>query len=90
MRALYRAAYLGEVDAVLGELAAAPDGESPGGFRPRPGNGYLSLGAVPSLGESLRFLASDTSVEPKKLQAVWMQFASGWSLDLVGATATGL
>lgn len=89
MRAMYRAAYLGEVDeTVLNELAAhSSDGDSPSRYRPRPGDGYISLDVVPSLYDSLRFLASDTSAEPKKLHSVWMQFASGWPLDfLTGMT----
>ena len=85
MRAMYRAAYLGEVDeTVLDEMATtSSDGDSPSRYRPRPGDGFISLDAVPSLYDSLRFLASDTSAEPKKLHSVWMQFAGGWPLDFL-------
>ena len=80
MQAVYRAAYLGEVDdTVLRDLGVPPmEGQESTKFRPRPGDGYLSLHAVPTLYESLRFLLSDTSAEPKMLQEVWMQFATGW------------
>ncbi|GJN71841.1 hypothetical protein PLICBS_005910 [Purpureocillium lilacinum] len=96
MRAMYRAAYLGEVDdtILLGDGltgssgAGAVDEDSPSsGYRPRPGDGYISLNVVPSLYDSLRFLASDTSAEPKRLQSVWMQFASGWPIDLLNGMA---
>lgn len=85
MRAMYRAAYLGEVDqTVLNDLAVpSSDTDGRSKFRPRPGDGYLSLDAIPTMYESLRFLASDTSAEPKMLQSVWMQFATGWPQDFV-------
>ncbi|KAJ6439782.1 zinc finger transcription factor 1 [Purpureocillium lavendulum] len=98
MRAMYRAAYLGEVDdtLLLGDALAgssgsgAADEDSPSsGYRPRPGDGYISLNVVPSLYDSLRFLASDTSAEPKRLQSVWMQFASGWPIDFLNGMPPG-
>ncbi|KAL1910181.1 hypothetical protein Sste5344_004093 [Sporothrix stenoceras] len=85
MQALYRAAYLGEVEdeeAATGDVSSGDeidgDSETPS-FRPRAGDGYPPLTAIPNLYASLRFLASDTSAEPKRLQSVWMSFVSGWS-----------
>lgn len=89
MQALYRAVYLGEVE----DTSEGGDGdedknenendehssEDGGSFRPRAGDGYPPLTAIPNLYASLRFLASDTSAEPKRLQSVWMSFVSGWS-----------
>jgi len=76
-------------DGVTGSSGAgAVDEDSPSsGYRPRPGDGYISLNVVPSLYDSLRFLASDTSAEPKRLQSVWMQFASGWPIDFLNGMA---
>ncbi|CAK7231725.1 hypothetical protein SBRCBS47491_008028 [Sporothrix bragantina] len=91
MQALYRAAYLGEV---VEEEGTSHDKEQdeedkeetePSSFRPRAGDGYPPLAAIPNLYASLRFLASDTSAEPKRLQSVWMSFMSGWSYVNLGA-----
>ncbi|KIE01755.1 zinc finger transcription factor 1, partial [Metarhizium majus ARSEF 297] len=85
MRAMYRAAYLGDVDQSLVAEAAVPSSSPESSkFRPRPCDGFISLHAASTLSESLRFLASDTSVEPKRLQTVWTQFATGWPHDFVG------
>lgn len=90
MRAMYRAAYLGEVDQSLVTEPAVPSSSPESSkFRPRPGDGFISLHAIPTLAESLRFLASDTSVEPKRLQTVWMQFATGWPHDFANANLDG-
>lgn len=91
MEAMYRAAYLGQIEEeefVLdnpgaGTSASEGEDEQEAGvtpsFRPRAGDGYPPLAAIPNLYASLRFLASDTSAEPKRLQSVWMRFASGWT-----------
>ncbi|EFY89170.1 hypothetical protein MAC_04757 [Metarhizium acridum CQMa 102] len=90
MRAMYRAAYLGDVDQSLLAEAAVPSWSPESSkFRPRPGDGFLSLHAASTLSESLRFLASDTSVEPKRLQTVWTQFATGWPHDFVNGDLYG-
>jgi hypothetical protein len=92
MRAMYRAAYLGEVDQTLASEASVPScspESSSSKYRPRPGDGFISLDAIPTLSESLRFLASDTSVEPKRLQTVWMQFATGWPHDFMNGGLDG-
>lgn len=90
MQALYRAAYLGQIeeeesvidnpDARMSASERDEDEEEAAtpSFRPRAGDGYPPLAAIPNLYASLRFLASDTSAEPKRLQSVWMRFASGW------------
>ncbi|KAK2594292.1 hypothetical protein QQS21_007998 [Conoideocrella luteorostrata] len=91
MRAMYRAAYLGEVDeALVDDVAVPSSGSDKSKFRPRPGDGFISLHAIPTLSESLRFLASDTSVEPKRLQTVWMQFATGWPHDFANGNSDGV
>lgn len=87
MLALYRAAYLGQIDESIldnvGSSTSASEVEDEDdtvvpSFRPRAGDGYPPIAAIPNLYACLRFLASDTSAEPKKLQLVWMRFASGW------------
>lgn len=81
---MYRAAYLGDVDRSLVAEAAVPSSSPESStFRPRPGDGFISLHAASSLCEFLRLLVSDTSVEPKRLQTVWTQFATGWPYDFV-------
>lgn len=84
MRAMYWAAYLGDVDRSLVAEAAVPSSSPESStIRPRPGDGFISLHAASSLCEFLRLLVSDTSVEPKRLQTVWTQFATGWPYDFV-------
>lgn len=85
MHAMYKGAYLGEFDrSVLDEPSAtsAVEEEDPTGFRPQPGDGYLSSAQVQNLYTCLRFLTLDTTAKPKMLQSVWMGFASGWTHDL--------
>lgn len=90
MQAMYRAAYLGEMDEPSLDQPSRPASpseeegrETAAPFRPKPGDGYPSLDNISHLLASLRFLTNDTSADPKLLHSVWKRFANGWPQDLV-------
>lgn len=96
MRALYRAAYLGELDEAmsvdttpLSSHSQKEDGTTTEDrYRPQPGDGYPPTESIKHLYDCLRLFATDVSVESQTLQDIWMQLAMGWSQNILSFDET--
>ncbi|MBE3047699.1 fungal specific transcription factor domain-containing protein [Candidatus Bathyarchaeota archaeon] len=82
MRALYKAAYRGEVQEHIlspGITTSPPADDDPtDDFRPQPGDGYPSLMSLPNLQACIKFTTGDTSARFIDIQSVWLQLSGGW------------
>ena len=90
MRALYRAAYLGELDEAMSAHTTPSDRVQGEGmrYRPQPGDGYPPTESVRHLYDCLRLFVTDVSVDSQTLQEVWMQLAMGWSQNMLSFDET--